>query len=349
MVLEDTANKGLLLLLAASLVAGPSCLVKETLILPAQRRVISYGGVLKIVKEDEQQQEKLKLADFWKKENQQRNGERIIKDPRKLEQLLFADHNITQPELLAGLIDEESRFLINIGCNPSKACGVVQLKRAGVAGALITLYGGWKPFANFQEKYAARVQEKRKLIDQKTDNYFSDLFMLYSCATKRMKEINPRKNKKEYTLLGIISRMYNEGFAISYGPAKKVYRRNIIRLQRVDGLDQYLSSLTGKKKDWFSHLKKQRIKIYAVHEQISDQDNYLLSGVLGDALLGYYLDSFGSVSKAYKRYNGGTEKRKRIYLKNIQRFFRRNREHFPLPKTPLKRPYPITIASSYVR
>jgi hypothetical protein len=139
----------------------------------------------------------LKYGAFLNKQNSNRPEKSRIKDPRKLEELITAEHNICHPNLLMGLLYEESRLRLDIGCNTSNACGPAQMKEVAVADALMILYASNGRFSGFRKTFDHNLEAKRAIVDKATDGYFSLIQRLYSGVVQIPKTCQERLDKEQ--------------------------------------------------------------------------------------------------------------------------------------------------------
>jgi hypothetical protein len=128
-----------------------------------------------------------------------------------------------------------------------------------------------------------------------------------------------------------IEQAINSGYAITHEGSQRLRARHMMFIREKIGND-YLSSITGERKDWIGYLEVQRSMVRETYELMRDENHADINIVLADTLLGHYIFSKKNLTRSWKRYNGGTRKRQRIYAKNIDRFYRHNKRHVPLPK-----------------
>ncbi|MBW2964581.1 hypothetical protein KY363_03915 [Candidatus Woesearchaeota archaeon] len=131
----------------------------------------------------------LKHEKLWRQLDRKWPKKYKIKDERLLEDILYAEHNTVHPNLLMGLLWEECRFDLAIGCNKSRACGPAQMKEVAVGDTLMILYAANGRFADYRKAFGSNILMKRAVIDGITDGYFSDTVKLYEGVAREKEKI----------------------------------------------------------------------------------------------------------------------------------------------------------------
>jgi hypothetical protein len=357
------------------------------------------------VRQEHVPKKSLKYDEFWKKLNMERLPKHRIRNPERLEDLLFAESNVVSHIPLMGLLKAECEFLTDIGCNSSGACGIGQLKLPGVAQAVSLLYSGQGSAKAFQERFPERLSMKRDLVDSLTGNYFSTLAELYagtlkqsgvlaakiksknaeiaeidthrkgltddiarvnaSMSVRRKGESHPEWSARyagerlqayiyldarndfdkmkssleedikeaavEEGKLYLIRQAINEGYAVSHTKSV-MHRKKVMKLLgKIDDINDYISCIAGEDKDWLSYLGSQGSQIKSLYSKIRHEEHAETNLALADALFGYHIFSSPSLESALKKYNGGTAKRKKVYVGIIKKFYRENRNYISEP------------------
>lgn len=132
----------------------------------------------------------LRHEQLWRQLDRKWPARYKIKDEHLLEDILYADHNTVHPNLLMGLLWEECRFNLAIGCNKSRACGPAQMKEVAVGDTLMILYAANGKFADYRKEFGSNILMKRAVIDAITDGYFSDTVKLYEGVVREKKKIH---------------------------------------------------------------------------------------------------------------------------------------------------------------
>lgn len=279
---------------------------------------------------------------------------RVLKkhDMERLEEILNHDSIINDYKLFRALIDVESKNNFWIGSRGT-GNGLAQITLYATAGAMGKMYSTVYP--GFQEEYKQQITEKKKIINELTDNYFGELDILVreyiSRERARIKEaivvlkeegkdslVEERRiyDKKIRTLkvdkqrLGKLEMMINRGYIITDKGMMALHNRAFKKFSREKEFNDYMIRLTGKEKDWANYLGRQEEMVKTVHKLAVDKNNpefhiKVVADTFLASLIYYNKDKKNPVYTALRKYNGNNPE---LYLKKVKASYNRifNRE-----------------------
>lgn len=265
---------------------------------------------------------------IWQCRMEEDTPSEISKEERKkqqyagLQRILERGSMIVDQEVLEAVIHVESRGNVEIGSR-GNGCGVMQLTLPAIAGGLSRLYSPTNRHDEFREKYAGAVEQKKRVIDSLTDNYFARLEEGARRARQRAGEIRREYNalkeqrrwfaedreilvelqthmahlQQEREVLVEFTSAIKHGYLLFDPGARKVYDTRMASLRKVKNADKYITHATEMDVAWVNYIGKQRQMIGDVRQQACEVANTELNVVFGDLILameGTYFNDRGN-------------------------------------------------------